>query len=38
MKRDSAPAEAGVQAAAKQRYPLPWVPAFAGEQLRRALP
>ena len=26
------PAKAGVQAAAKQRFPLPWAPAFAGEQ------
>ena len=26
------PAEAGAQAAAEQRFPLPWTPAFAGEQ------
>jgi hypothetical protein len=26
------PAKAGVQAAAKQRFPLPWGPAFAGVQ------
>ena len=26
------PAKAGAQAAAKQRFPLPWAPAVAGEQ------
>ncbi len=26
------PAKAGVQAAAEQRFPLPWAPAFAGER------
>ena len=30
----SSPAQAGAQAAAKQRFPLPWTPAFAGEQVR----
>jgi hypothetical protein len=26
------PAKAGAQAAAQQRFPLPWTPAFAGER------
>jgi hypothetical protein len=26
------PAKAGAQAAAKQRFPLPWTPAYAGER------
>ena len=26
------PAKAGTQAAAQQRFPLPWTPAFAGER------
>ena len=32
------PAKAGVQADAKQRFPLPWAPAFAGEQFKRLIP
>jgi hypothetical protein len=32
MKLACSPAKAGAQAAAKQREPLPWTPASAGEQ------
>jgi|GEM_PF-6558050 len=32
MKPSCSPAKAGAQAAAKQRFPLPWTSAYAGAQ------
>jgi len=32
MKPFCSPVKAGAQAAAKQRFPLPWAPAYAGAQ------